>query len=123
MYLRHIGTENVEPAKEQSVLGKRSSSMLMDAYEFDPEECRDIVRPPVSNKRFKQTHSTTAAEQKLIAKPEITQNSPMFWALQTEGKLDMAITKDLTKIFWLGYFLRKKMQEENILKVMATHKN
>jgi hypothetical protein len=58
-----------------------------------------------------------------MTKPEVPKNSPMFWALQSEGKLETAITKDLTKIFWLGYFLRKKMQEENMLKVMATHKN
>ena len=43
----------------------------------------------------------------------------MWWALQTNGKLEKAITKNCTKMVWLGYFLRKQMQKENLLKLMA----
>lgn len=47
----------------------------------------------------------------------------MWWALQTDGHIVTSITKNCTKIFWLGYFLRKNMQEENLIKLMAKNKN
>jgi len=46
----------------------------------------------------------------------------MWWALQTNGKLEKAITKNCSKMFWLGYFLRKQMQKENLFKLIATIK-
>jgi len=46
----------------------------------------------------------------------------MWWALQTDGQLQTSITKNCTKIFWLGYFLRKNMQEENLIKVIAINR-
>jgi hypothetical protein len=47
----------------------------------------------------------------------------MWWVLQTDGQIKISITKNCTKMFWLGYFLRKSMQEENLIKVMARNKD
>ena len=46
----------------------------------------------------------------------------MWWALQTEGRLEKSVTKNSTKMFWLGYFLRKQMQKENLFKLIAKNK-
>jgi len=46
----------------------------------------------------------------------------MWWALQTDGRNITSINKNSTKIFWLGYFLRKNSQEENLQRIMAIHR-
>jgi len=50
---------------------------------------------------------------------EIQRDTPMYWILQTKGNIQQTILKNSTKIFWLGYFLRKMMQEENLQRVKA----
>ena len=50
-------------------------------------------------------------------KEEINQDTPMWWALQKNNELQVSIDRNNTKMFWLGYFLRKNMLEENLIKL------
>ena len=45
----------------------------------------------------------------------------MWWALQSNGECQVSVYKNGTKIFWLGYFLRKIMHQENLIKLL--HEN
>jgi len=41
--------------------------------------------------------------------------------LQSNGECQVSVYKNGTKIFWLGYFLRKIMHQENLIKLL--HEN
>ena len=53
---------------------------------------------------------------KIVEKDEFDNNTPMWWALQTDKTCQVSINKDDTKMFWLGYLLRKKILHEDNLK-------
>ena len=44
-----------------------------------------------------------------MRKREVERETPMWWALQKDRQLQTSIDRNGTKIFWLGYFLRKNM--------------
>jgi hypothetical protein len=59
-----------------------------------------------------------------IVKDELDTNTPMWWALRDAQfkNCQTTIQKECTKMFWLGYFLKKRMQDENHQKIFAANR-
>jgi hypothetical protein len=54
----------------------------MTDYSTENDEVCELVRPPNASKRFKTRHDPSPP---VFIKPDISKNSPIFWALQTDG--------------------------------------
>lgn len=63
-------------------------------------------------------------QETLTLKDELDTNTPMWWALRdTQLKhCQTTIHKESTKMFWLGYFLKKRLQDENFQRIFALNK-
>ena len=58
-----------------------------------------------------------------LKKREIDRDTPMWWALQSNGNCQVSIHINGTKMFWLGYFLRKIIQQDNLVKLLHMNQN
>ena len=59
-----------------------------------------------------------------VEKDELDKNTPMWYALQHQNSCQMTIRVQHSTMFWLGYFIRRIMHEENLekLKMINMHR-
>lgn len=58
-----------------------------------------------------------------VEKQELDRNTPMWFALQHMNSCQMTIRVQHSTMFWLGYFIRRIMHEENLEKLKMFNKD
>lgn len=109
LQLNYTGEESV--SKEQPpVFEKVSGQKRQREYYDELEETREEIG---LSKRVK-----AGLNQGARTRDEISRETPMWYILQQDGNLQKTVNRNCTQMFWLSYFLRKALQEENLEKVL-----